>query len=72
MAEEVKPPCPRCRTNEYIVPLLYSLKLSGNISEILASGAFLGGCNVHPGSPKWHCSNCGTDFGHLEEDEVKS
>lgn len=71
-AQEPSPECPRCRTNEYVIPLLYSLSGTPDISQVLAGGAFLGGCIVHPGSPKWHCTNCGTDFGHVEEESARA
>jgi hypothetical protein len=64
---ESSPSCPNCKANDsafiiYGKPLLTRKIITGFESGRLISG----GCMVRKSAPKWHCQQCGIDFGTLE------
>jgi len=62
-----RPHCPKCNAEDiatiiYGKPLLSRKILAGFESGRLISG----GCLVRSTAPRWHCNQCGADFGQLD------
>ena len=52
--------CPKC--GKKLAPIVYGLPTSEAAEASSRGEIFLGGCEVHPNSPKYHCYNCILDF----------
>ncbi len=55
------PQCPNCQSKA-VIPILYGMQ-SGQAGEEEKRGNLkLGGCEVSPGDPNWHCKDCGREW----------
>ena len=52
--------CPKC--GKELAPIIYGLPTSEAVEASSRGEIFLGGCEVYPNSPKYHCYNCILDF----------
>ena len=52
--------CPKC--GKKLAPIVYGLPTSEAAEASSRGEIFLGGCEVYPNSPKYHCYNCILDF----------
>jgi hypothetical protein len=55
--------CPNCGPGYHVQQWWYGLIVDGEFSP--PQGPY-GGCLITEQSPKWHCSNCGADWGHVQ------
>ncbi len=51
--------------SESVAKILYGLPVQdAKLEEQLQAGqVYLGGCTVSPFSPRWHCTECGYEWG---------
>ncbi len=54
--------CPNC-LNKSAVPIMYGMLAVEAFEDVDTGKIVLGGCCVSDQSPKWHCMNCGHEFG---------
>lgn len=52
--------CPKC--GKELAPIIYGLPTSEATEASSRGEIFLGGCEVYPNSPKYHCYKCILDF----------
>jgi transposase-like protein len=58
-----RPRCKTCRTNRYIVPILYSVEITEELLEKERAGEIkIGGSARSVDAPNWHCTRCGGSF----------
>ena len=60
------PRCPECGS-EKTVPILYGYPAPDAFESEKRGEVILGGCIVSKFSPKWHCNDCGNNWGSIEE-----
>lgn len=58
-----EPVCPECGAGPHVVPWSYGLP--DRKAEVWSSPGPHGGCGITSDSPKWHCNNCGRDWGRF-------
>lgn len=58
-----RPRCKYCRTNKFIVPIVYGLKVDEELLQKEQNGEiFLGGIARSVDAPNWRCMQCGNEF----------
>ncbi len=62
--------CPKC--GKILAPIVYGLPTSEAVEASSRGEIFLGGCEVYPNSPKYHCYNCILDFDKDQKKPTKS
>ncbi len=60
------PLCPRCLSDERVVPIAYGLPGDELNREADRGDVVLGGCSIYPHSPQWFCKGCEESFGRFE------
>ena len=59
------PVCPNCRAADHTLPVVYGLPTPDLWEEARAGRCRLGGCVVSDDSPRWHCRQCGAEWGRV-------
>ena len=63
---DTHPPCPACGSDNISIYVYGKPLLTRDIIAALESGRIIsGGCMIRRQAPKWHCNDCGADYGHL-------
>ncbi|WP_300363289.1 hypothetical protein [Hydrogenimonas sp.] len=58
-----RPRCKICRTNKYVVPIVYSIEITEEILEKeRAKEIRIGGNARSVDAPNWYCRRCGEEF----------
>ncbi len=58
-----RPRCKRCRTNRYIIPIVYSAAIDEALLEKAREGTIkIGGDARSVDAPNWYCRQCGEAF----------
>lgn len=64
------PNCPRCGPGDHVVPIIYGYP---DWMYPLADGTYTkpprgrhAGCVIKPDSRRWHCEQCGEEWGRLK------
>ncbi len=58
-----RPRCKECRTNKFVVPIVYGFEVSEELLEKEKLGEIkVGGVARSVDAPNWHCKNCGREF----------
>lgn len=60
--EKEKKTCPKCNTNEHVVPIVYGYPSEEMEAYAKENKIAFGGCCVSPFEPNWHCERCDSDF----------
>jgi len=60
-----RPQCPHCKTRTNVVPSMYGYPSYDAFKMKERGEVKLGGCEVDDSSPRWHCKQCGMDFGKM-------
>ena len=54
------PDCPKC--GKKLVRIVYGMPTAETFEAADRKEVFIGGCEVYPNMPKYHCYNCILDF----------
>jgi len=58
-----RPRCRYCRTNQFIIPIIYAREFTKELLEKEEAGELkLGAAFVAFDRPNWHCRKCGWEF----------
>lgn len=57
-----KPDCPVCKSNQFVIPILYGKPGKVLILQAERGEIRLGGCRVGPQSPKYYCKKDEKEF----------
>ncbi|MRI58375.1 MAG: hypothetical protein C6H99_02600 [Epsilonproteobacteria bacterium] len=58
-----RPRCKYCRTNKFVVPIVYGARVSEELLEKEQKDEIvLGGVARSVDAPNWHCKGCGWEF----------
>ncbi|WP_201352958.1 hypothetical protein [Hydrogenimonas urashimensis] len=58
-----RPRCKSCRTNKYIVPVVYSVEVTKELLKKEKKGELkIGGNARSVDAPNWYCMRCGGSF----------
>jgi len=61
---EKNPKCPKCNADK-TVPIVYGFPGLEMLESYEKGEIMIGGCDIGPDSPKWHCKKCGHQWGFL-------
>jgi hypothetical protein len=54
--------CPKCNSND-VARIVYGLPTEEAFKEADKRKIVFGGCCIDDSCPKWHCNQCGHDWG---------
>ena len=58
-----RPRCTYCRTNSYMIPIVYSQKISEELLQKEQEGKIkIGSLARRVEAPNWYCKNCESEF----------
>lgn len=64
------PDCPKC--GKKLVRIVYGMPTAETFKAADRKEVFIGGCEVYPNMPKYHCYNCILDFDKELKEPTKS
>ena len=62
--------CPKC--GKKLVPIIYGMPTSETFEAADRKEVFIGGCEIYPNMPKYHCYNCILDFDKTLKEPTES
>jgi len=60
--KKMPPACPSCHSTN-VLPIVWGLPANNAMEAAKRRKVVFGGCVIDDDPPRWHCENCGLDFG---------